>query len=371
MAFDTFISYSSKDKTTADMTCAALESAGVRCWIAPRDIRAGIEYAAGIMEGIDSCRIMILIFSSNANASPQVHRELERAVSKGLTIIPFRIEDITPTSAMEYYLGSIHWLDAFSPPLAKHIEQLVQQTKANLQVETGATYTPPGTSESAGPKSVPFDGSENKPVPSLSRAITDKSGQLAVIAIVIIFGSAVFLLWYFLPHPSGPVTVRAPALVITRSAAFGGDGGTAFDDADSNEYRLPISVLKIIVNLNPADTSEQIIGGLQVQWGDRLGLLHGGKGPSPQPQSVNFMPGEKIGRVDVNSMSYHWLPSNTPPLWIAGLKIWTDSQVYTFGNMTFGPTNQCILASGQTLLGFFGRSGSYIDQLGCIIGKTK
>lgn len=140
MSFDTFISYSSKDKTTADAACNALESAGIRCWIAPRDIRAGIEYAAGIMEGIDTCRVMVLIFSANANASPQIHREIERAVSKGLTIIPFRIEEIAPTKAMEYYLGSIHWLDALTPPLAKHLGVLVEQVKANLEVEEiGAT----------------------------------------------------------------------------------------------------------------------------------------------------------------------------------------------------------------------------------------
>lgn len=135
MAFDVFISYSSKDKTTADPTCGGLETAGIRCWIAPRDIRPGLEYAAGIIEGIDACRIMVLIFSSNSNASPQIHREIERAVSKGLTIIPFRIEEIVPTQAMEYYLGSIHWLDALTPPLAKHLQQLTETVKANLQVD--------------------------------------------------------------------------------------------------------------------------------------------------------------------------------------------------------------------------------------------
>ena len=139
MAFDAFISYSSKDKTTADAACAGLESAGVRCWIAPRDIRAGTEYAAGIVEGIDTCRIMVLIFSSSANASPQIRREIERAVSKGLTIVPFRIEDIAPTKAMEYYLGSIHWLDALTPPLSKHLGQLVEQVRANLQVDAAGS----------------------------------------------------------------------------------------------------------------------------------------------------------------------------------------------------------------------------------------
>ena len=79
MAFDTFISYSGQDKTAADATCAVLEGAGIRCWIAPRDIRTGEEYGAAIIEAIDHCRVMVLVISSNANASRQIHREIERA----------------------------------------------------------------------------------------------------------------------------------------------------------------------------------------------------------------------------------------------------------------------------------------------------
>lgn len=41
MDFDIFISYSSQDKPTADAACAVLEAAGIRCWIAPRDIMPG------------------------------------------------------------------------------------------------------------------------------------------------------------------------------------------------------------------------------------------------------------------------------------------------------------------------------------------
>jgi hypothetical protein len=135
MPFDAFISYSSKDKPTADAACAALEAAGVRCWIAPRDIRAGREYAAGIISGIDACRIMIVIFSTNANASVQIHREIERAVSKGLTIVPLRIEETVPTEAMEFYLGSIHWLDALTPPMERHLQKLADTVKAILQID--------------------------------------------------------------------------------------------------------------------------------------------------------------------------------------------------------------------------------------------
>ena len=43
MAHDVFISYSAKDKTTADGVCATLEAKGIRCWIAPRDILPGMD----------------------------------------------------------------------------------------------------------------------------------------------------------------------------------------------------------------------------------------------------------------------------------------------------------------------------------------
>jgi len=53
----------------------------------------GVEYGAGIIEAIEHCRVMVLIFSSNANASQQIHREIERAVSKCVPIVPVRIEE--------------------------------------------------------------------------------------------------------------------------------------------------------------------------------------------------------------------------------------------------------------------------------------
>jgi TIR domain-containing protein len=115
MEFDAFISYASAGKTAADAACAVLEAAGIRCWVAPRDISPGREYAAAIIDAIDQCRVMVLIFSSSANDSPQVRREIERAASKGVAIMPVRIEKVAPTKSMEYFLGDIHWLDAMTP----------------------------------------------------------------------------------------------------------------------------------------------------------------------------------------------------------------------------------------------------------------
>jgi hypothetical protein len=139
MDFDVFISYSSKDKPAADAACAVLESAGIRCWIAPRDVMPGIEYGSAIVDAIENCRVMVLIFSSNANESAQIRREIERAVKKGVTIIPVRIEDVEPTKSMEYFLGAIHWLDALTPPLERHFQHLAKTIKAMLQAKEART----------------------------------------------------------------------------------------------------------------------------------------------------------------------------------------------------------------------------------------
>jgi len=139
MPYDAFISYSSRDKATADATCAALEASGVRCWIAPRDITPGIEWGEAIIDGINQCRVLILIFSANANESPQIRREIERAVGKGIPVLPFRIQDIAPTRSLEYFIGAVHWLDALTPPLETHLRRLVDSVKALLQIDP----TPP------------------------------------------------------------------------------------------------------------------------------------------------------------------------------------------------------------------------------------
>ena len=131
--FDVFISYSHVDKATADATCATLEQAGIRCWIAPRDIMPGDDWGAAIVKAIDQCRAMVLIFSASANNSKQIRREVERAVNASATIIPVRIENVAPTEAMAYFMSTVHWLDAMTAPLDDHLQRLAASIKALLQ----------------------------------------------------------------------------------------------------------------------------------------------------------------------------------------------------------------------------------------------
>jgi hypothetical protein len=124
MPAEVFISYSSKDRTIANMVCALLEERGHRCWIAPRDILPGTEWGEAIITALKDARVFVLVFSSHANASPQILREVERAVHLGMPIIPFRIEDVVPERSLEYFMSVPHWLDALSPPVEDHIVRL-------------------------------------------------------------------------------------------------------------------------------------------------------------------------------------------------------------------------------------------------------
>jgi hypothetical protein len=135
MPYDVFISHSSKDRLTANAVCNRLESAGIRCWMAPRDIIPGEGWSAAIMRGIDASKVMVLIFSENANTSAHVRREVAHACDHEVTVIPMRIRDVIPKEGLKYYLDELHWLDALNPPLASHLETLTTRVKNILAGE--------------------------------------------------------------------------------------------------------------------------------------------------------------------------------------------------------------------------------------------
>jgi hypothetical protein len=144
MAHEVFISYSQPDRECALEMVARLESQGISCWIAPRDIAPSADWAAEIMDAISAARTMILIFSAHSNHSPQVRREVERAVHKELSILPFRIEDVLPSKSLEFFLSTQHWMDAFPPPREPHYARLCAYL-----LKTQAAAEPPHPSSAA------------------------------------------------------------------------------------------------------------------------------------------------------------------------------------------------------------------------------
>lgn len=109
-----FISHSSNDSEIANNLCEFLEKNGKKCFIAPRDIRTGFEYAEEIIKGIDEAELIILLLSQDSNASPHVLREIERAVSKNIPIIICKLEEVELSKSMEYFLMTHQWMESDS-----------------------------------------------------------------------------------------------------------------------------------------------------------------------------------------------------------------------------------------------------------------
>jgi hypothetical protein len=167
-----FISYSNLDRPVAEAACVALEAGGIACWIAPRDISPSKEWAEQIIDGINGARVMLLVFSSRSNGSPQVRREIERAIHKELSVIPFRIENVEPTKSLEYFLSAQHWFDAHDAPVETHLPRL-SRLIAELCNDAGAqdkSATPHSSGPGPDPSPTPPRGNAhtltNDPVPA-------------------------------------------------------------------------------------------------------------------------------------------------------------------------------------------------------------
>jgi TolB-like protein/tetratricopeptide (TPR) repeat protein len=107
-----FISYASQDAAVAAALVEALERHGVRCWIAPRDVKAGALYADAIARAISGAKAFVLVLSESAISSSHVGKEIERASSKKRPIIALRIDAAPLTPALEYFLSESQWVEA-------------------------------------------------------------------------------------------------------------------------------------------------------------------------------------------------------------------------------------------------------------------
>ena len=138
-----FISYASQDAVVANAVVENLESHGLKCWIAPRDVKPGAQYADAIVRAINEAKVVVLVMSGAAVASAHVGREVERAASKRKPVIAFRIDAAPLNAAMEYFLSQSQWIDVpalgMKAALAKVAEAI---GSASLSPATGAASPP-------------------------------------------------------------------------------------------------------------------------------------------------------------------------------------------------------------------------------------
>jgi hypothetical protein len=172
----------------------------------------GVAWGEAIVEGITESRIFILVYSEHSNESVQVVREVERAVSKGIPIIPFRVQDVAPSRTLEYFISSTHWLDALTPPLEEHLGHLADTVQLWLARSSGKGDPLPGgggngpTRPDAGKGSTRSDWPayealhERTPARRVNGAVL---GAVLAVGLVLSIGAVALIAWSFYGRTGG------------------------------------------------------------------------------------------------------------------------------------------------------------------------
>jgi len=205
-ARDVFVSYASQDATTANSVVEALERQGIRCWIAPRDVTPGSQYADEIVGAINDSKVLVLVLSEHAVASSHVGKEIERASSKRRRIIALRTDAAALTRALEYFLSESQWIDASALGMQAALAKLAQSVGQALSAPSQDLH-------------VPGPGFVTSEVPATKRLTRARRVTLAAV-IFFAFVASVALGVYFWPskHPEAQSTVTA-AVISDKSIA--------------------------------------------------------------------------------------------------------------------------------------------------------
>ncbi len=207
MSAPIFISYSSKDQDIAETICKALESRGQNCWISCRDVRAGDNFQEAIVRALRTAKVMLLVFTSNANNSDEIKKELVLAGRHHVTVVPVRVEDVVPNDAFTYEFATRQWIDLFKnweqeiELLSSRLEHVLQDAKPGDAVSAPAAAM-------ADPRRLP-QKSSNPPLVWSAIAL--------VVVIIIVISSVVFLkrpspkpVVAVAPQAAAPTVVPAP-----------------------------------------------------------------------------------------------------------------------------------------------------------------
>jgi TolB-like protein/Tfp pilus assembly protein PilF len=141
---DVFVSYASKDAATANAVVAVLESQGVKCWIAPRNVIPGSQYADGIVRAINGAKLVVVVLSESAIASPHVGKEIERASSKQRPIIALKTDATPLTPALEYFLSESQWVEVGAESTEAALAKLSDAVRRHLSAPPASATAAPG-----------------------------------------------------------------------------------------------------------------------------------------------------------------------------------------------------------------------------------
>jgi TolB-like protein/Tfp pilus assembly protein PilF len=147
LARDVFVSYASQDAAIADAVVDNLERQGIKCWIAPRDVTPGSQYADEIVGAITDAKVFVLVLSEHAVASAHVGREIERAASKRRRVIALKTDAAPLTRSFEYFLSESQWIDVAALGMPGALAKLTQAVGQGL---APSSWVSPGLGADAG-----------------------------------------------------------------------------------------------------------------------------------------------------------------------------------------------------------------------------
>jgi hypothetical protein len=134
MSASLFISHATQDARVAARLCEAMEARGFSCWIASRDIAPGENFQVAIVRAIRGAKIMLLVFTTAANGSDEVAKELALASQAKMIVVPLRVENVAPSETFAYEFATRQWID-FHTDWAAAAEQLARYIGGVLSAE--------------------------------------------------------------------------------------------------------------------------------------------------------------------------------------------------------------------------------------------
>ena len=150
-----FISHSSDNREQANELSAFFEARGARVWIAPRDVRPGMDYSEQLQLAIEGCVAFVVLVTDMANKSPYVRAETEMAFSTHKPIFPVRMSDIQPAAGLALFLKIRHWTDAYGPQRESNLERLAGELRMLSGAPADAAPVPPAPPPPPPPAAAP------------------------------------------------------------------------------------------------------------------------------------------------------------------------------------------------------------------------
>lgn len=138
-----FISYSRKNEDVVKKIVKEFEEEGQKVFIDYRDIPPGSVFAAEIVKAIEDATCCVLMLSDESNNSNMVLNEVNSATNHDKVIIPLKLNsDVTPSKAMEFYIGKNNWIDYVDRDSLKHLISIINSLEGE-EKEKSVVYKGP------------------------------------------------------------------------------------------------------------------------------------------------------------------------------------------------------------------------------------